>query len=81
MFNRHADASKVALVYLILRLRSSGFILLDTQFITNHLSRFGAREISRDAYRKLLAMALKTDADFNTVVEQVNMESLIRGGP
>jgi leucyl/phenylalanyl-tRNA--protein transferase len=81
MFNRHAEASKVALVYLVLRLRSSGFILLDTQFITNHLSRFGAREISRDAYRKLLATALKTDADFNTIVEQVNMESLIRGGP
>ena len=80
MFNRHVDASKVALVHLILRLRSAGFRLLDAQFITKHLSRFGAHEISRDTYRKQLAIALKIEADFNTIIEQVDLETLIRGG-
>ncbi len=79
MFNRHVDASKVALVHLILRLRSTGFTLLDAQFITKHLRRFGALEISRDAYRKRLATALKNEVDFNTIVEQVELETLIGG--
>jgi leucyl/phenylalanyl-tRNA--protein transferase len=79
MFNRHVDASKVALVYLILRLRSTGFTLLDAQFITKHLRRFGAQEISRDAYRKRLAAALKSEVDFNTIIKQVELESLICG--
>jgi leucyl/phenylalanyl-tRNA--protein transferase len=79
MFNRHVDASKVALVYLILRLRSTGFTLLDAQFITKHLRRFGAQEISRYAYRKRLAAALKSEVDFNTIIKQVELESLICG--
>jgi len=78
MYNQHVDASKVALVHLILRLRSAGFSLLDAQFITKHLSQFGAREISRDTYRKQLANALKIDVDFNTIIEQVNLEMLFR---
>jgi leucyl/phenylalanyl-tRNA--protein transferase len=80
MFSRHVDSSKVALVHLILRLRSAGFRLLDAQFITKHLSRFGAHEISRDAYRKQLAAALKMEVDFNTIIEQVDLETLIRSG-
>ena len=48
MFSRARDASKIALVYLVARLRYGGFTLLDTQFVTGHLSRFGAIEVSRD---------------------------------
>ncbi len=79
MFNRHVDASKVALVHLVLRLRSTGLTLLDAQFITKHLRRFGAQEISRDAYRKQLAAALKSKVEFKTVIKQGDLESLICG--
>lgn len=64
MFHTVRDASKVALVYLVARLRAGGFILLDTQFVTDHLSQFGATEIPRGAYHALLRDALLTDADF-----------------
>ncbi len=79
MFNRHVDASKVALVHLILRLRAAGLTLLDAQFITKHLRRFGAVEISRDAYRKRLAAALKSQVYFNTIIKEVDLASLIGG--
>ena len=62
MFSRARDASKVALVYLVERLRRGGFVLLDTQFVTSHLARFGAEEIPRSRYRSLLARALRVDA-------------------
>ena len=81
MFNRHVDASKVALAHLVLRLRSAGLTLLDAQFITKHLRRFGAQEISRDAYRKQLAAALKSKVEFKTVIKQFDLESLICGDP
>ncbi len=58
MFSRETDASKVALVHLVARLRAGGFTLLDTQFVTEHLSRFGAVEIPRAEYRRHLAQAL-----------------------
>ncbi len=58
MFSRESEASKVALVHLVERLRAGGFRLLDTQFVTDHLRRFGAVEVSRDAYRLLLRDAL-----------------------
>ncbi|NVO13799.1 MAG: leucyl/phenylalanyl-tRNA--protein transferase [Rhodoplanes sp.] len=64
MFHRSRDASKVALVHLVARLRAGGFRLLDTQFVTDHLRRFGAVEVSRRAYHKLLAAALVGEADF-----------------
>jgi leucyl/phenylalanyl-tRNA--protein transferase len=64
MFSHESDASKVALVHLVARLRAGGFTLLDSQFITNHLSQFGAREIPRATYRVRLAEALKVNADF-----------------
>ena len=63
MFSRKRDASKVALVHLIARLRSCGFLLLDAQFTTDHLSQFGAREIPRKEYRIKLAEALNIDDD------------------
>lgn len=64
MFSRVTDASKVALVHLVARLLAGGFVLLDTQFITDHLSRFGAQEIPRAEYHRRLARALPVQADF-----------------
>jgi leucyl/phenylalanyl-tRNA--protein transferase len=59
MFSRVADASKVALVHLVARLRAGGFQLLDLQFVTPHLARFGAIEVPRAQYHRLLADALR----------------------
>ncbi len=64
MFSTETDASKACLVHLVARLRLGGFVLLDTQFITSHLSRFGAREIPRVEYHKLLAEAVEVPARF-----------------
>ena len=64
MFSRETDASKVALVHLVERLRRGGFLLLDTQFVTEHLARFGAYEISRAEYKVRLAQALHVEAVF-----------------
>jgi len=64
MFSTERDASKVALTHLVARLKFGGFRLLDTQFLTEHLSTFGAEEISRVDYGRRLAQALKVDADF-----------------
>jgi leucyl/phenylalanyl-tRNA---protein transferase len=64
MFSRMTDASKVCLVHLVERLRARRFALLDTQFLTAHLARFGAVEISRKKYERLLAAALETEASF-----------------
>lgn len=64
MFSRRTDASKVALVHLVARLIAGGFSLLDTQFQTEHLARFGAQEISRREYRRRLARALQAPAEF-----------------
>jgi leucyl/phenylalanyl-tRNA--protein transferase len=58
MFSRVRDASKIALVYLIARLKYGGFTLLDTQFVTGHLARFGAIEVSRQEFQRLLEEAL-----------------------
>src|SRR3954465_3592794 len=59
MFSRVSDASKVALVHLVARLRFGGYRLLDTQFLTPHLAQFGAIEISRAHYHRLLGDALR----------------------
>jgi leucyl/phenylalanyl-tRNA---protein transferase len=64
MFSTATDASKAALVHLVARLRLGGFMLLDTQFITAHLTRFGAIEISREAYHVKLAEAVEVPARF-----------------
>ncbi len=68
MFSRAADASKVALVHLVARLRVGGYRLLDTQFITEHLARLGAVEITHKNYHKQLKQALAAEADFNRIV-------------
>ena len=64
MFHETRDASKVALVHLVARLRYCGFRLLDTQFITPHLAGLGAVEIPREEYRSRLSAALDAPADF-----------------
>ena len=67
MFHRSRDASKVALVHLVARLKAGGFRLLDTQFVTDHLRIFGAAEVSRRQYHKLLEAALVGEADFGAL--------------
>ena len=64
MFHRATDASKVALVALVERLRAGGFLLLDTQWTTPHLEQFGTVEIPRPEYLKLLNAALQRDCAF-----------------
>jgi leucyl/phenylalanyl-tRNA---protein transferase len=66
MFSRTTDASKIALAYLIDRLRQGGFCLFDTQFLTPHLASLGAVEIPRATYHKYLATALGQQAIFAT---------------
>ncbi|HVM80852.1 MAG TPA: leucyl/phenylalanyl-tRNA--protein transferase [Stellaceae bacterium] len=70
MFSRARDASKVAFVHLAARLVRGRFRLLDTQFVTEHLRRFGAIEITRGEYHRLLEEALGADAYFPGVLEE-----------
>lgn len=64
MFSRETDASKVCLVHLVERLRERGFVLLDTQFTTSHLMRFGAVDVPRARYERMLEEALHGEARF-----------------
>lgn len=63
MFSLERDASKVALVHLVARLRYGGFVLLDTQFVTRHLRQFGAVEIGRADYQRTLKAAIAEEGD------------------
>jgi len=74
MFSRARDMSKIALVYLVARLKHGGFTLLDTQFITVHLARFGAIEVSRDAFQKRLDDALDSRLTDNEAGDQLTTE-------
>ena len=65
MFHEVRDASKVALVHLMGRLRAGGYRLADTQFVTGHLTQFGAEEMPRHAYKRRLADALEHRADWS----------------
>jgi leucyl/phenylalanyl-tRNA--protein transferase len=67
MFHRTRDASKVALVHLVARLKAGRYRLLDTQFVTEHLRTFGAVEVPRPAYHKLLDAALVGEGDFGAL--------------
>ena len=78
MFSRERDASKVALAHLVLRLRLGGFQLLDTQFVTQHLERFGAIEIPRAEYREKLVRAISTRAKFHCVVPDSALEAFLQ---
>ncbi len=72
MFSRRRDASKIALAYLVSRLKAGGFRLFDTQFITPHLSSLGATEISRSSYHQALRAALKVEANFHQQPQPVS---------
>ena len=78
MFSRERDASKVALLHLVARLRLGGFALLDTQFVTRHLARFGAVEIPRHEYRRRLAAALKVGARFYSSIPPSELEGFLQ---
>ncbi len=78
MFSRVADASKVALVHLVARLRKGGYRLLDTQFVTTHLGQFGTVEIHRTGYRQLLAGALDVNATFYCELDGSELDAFIQ---
>ena len=77
MFSRATDASKVALVHLVARLRLGGFRLLDTQFVTSHLAQFGAIEIPREAYKAQLAVAVAVAAHWHAAPEPEQLAAQI----
>jgi leucyl/phenylalanyl-tRNA--protein transferase len=78
MFHRSRDASKVALVHLVARLKAGDFRLLDTQFVTDHLKTFGAVEVSRRQYHRLLEAALVGEADFGALAWNVTGAEAMR---
>ena len=81
MFSHRTDASKLALAYLVHRLRAGGFRLFDTQFLTPHLASLGAVEISRAAYQRQLRAALALDAQFDPLGYQPLPSSVAAGSP
>lgn len=78
MFSFVTDASKVALVHLVARLRLGRFSLLDTQFVTGHLTQFGAHEIPRDEYKAKLARAVAAPAHWLPAPDPTALEAEIR---
>jgi leucyl/phenylalanyl-tRNA---protein transferase len=79
MFSMVRDASKVALVHLVARLRLGGFQLLDTQFVTAHLAQFGAHELPRDEYKARVASALEAPAQFMVAPDRAALTAEIQG--
>ena len=77
MFHTATDASKVALAYLIARLKIGGYTLLDTQFVTPHLAQFGAIAVRRARYRTLLEKAVQGDGDFYALNEDAPAEEIL----
>ncbi len=77
MFSRVTDASKTALVHLVARLVKGGYRMLDTQFETPHLRQFGVEEIPRDRYRRLLAQAVRSPAQFPAAITQEELEAFL----
>ena len=77
MFSAARDASKVALVHLVARLRKSGYLLLDTQFVTEHLAQFGVVELPRAGYRQRLSAALDATASFEGELSQSELDAFL----
>lgn len=77
MFSRERDTSKLALVHLVARLCAGGFRLLDTQFTTDHLKRFGTIDVSRHRYHLLLETALDRKADFFAIKPSISGEEAL----
>ncbi len=67
MFSARPNASKIALVHLVNRLNAGGFVLLDTQYLTDHLESMGGVEIAQAEYLKLLKPALEVKAGFSSL--------------
>lgn len=78
MFSRVRDGSKFALIALVARLRAGGFTLLDTQFVTPHLMRLGAVEISRREYQRRLKAALARPAEFRALPRDTPRQELLQ---
>ena len=79
MFARERDASKVALVHLVARLKAGNFRLLDTQFTTAHLKQFGAIDVDRRQYHRLLEAAIARQADFNALPRRTAGADVLQG--
>ena len=79
MFSRQTDASKVALVHLVARLRAGGFHLLDAQFTNDHLRQFGIHEISREQFQQRLQRALGAAADLKLDLPSDDLVTLMLG--
>jgi leucyl/phenylalanyl-tRNA--protein transferase len=78
MFSRITDASKVALAHLVARLRAGGFLLLDTQFVTDHLATFGAIEVPREDYHAQLSAAMREESNFYSLPEDCDGEGILQ---
>lgn len=79
MFSTQTDASKIALVHLVARLKVGGYQLLDTQFITDHLKQFGAQEIPRPEYHSNLRLALQLEnADFDQLPDGLTGSAIMQ---
>ena len=78
MFSRDRDASKVALVHLVARLKAGGFVMLDAQFQTAHLSQFGTVELARAEYLRRLAEALGREGDFHSLPEGLSGAEILQ---
>jgi len=78
MFSRRRDASKIALAWLVARLRAGGFLLLDTQFTTPHLESLGAISVSRAQYHEMLDLALARQADFYSLAADASPERVVQ---
>ncbi len=78
MFQTRTDASKIALIHLVGRLIAAGYKLLDTQFVTEHLSQFGAIEIPRSQYKALLETALSQDTDFQSPTTEEALDAILQ---
>jgi leucyl/phenylalanyl-tRNA--protein transferase len=78
MFSRERDASKVALVHLVARLRLCGFRLLDAQFQTTHLAQFGCHEIPRAEYKRRLSEAMEEAVPWRDSLDAAKVEAEIR---
>ncbi len=77
MFSEVRDASKIALVHLCARLIHGGFVMLDTQFVTDHLRQFGTIEIDRADFHRLLEAALQVQANFYRLPRETPTETIL----
>jgi leucyl/phenylalanyl-tRNA--protein transferase len=78
MFTRARDASKIALCHLAARLCKSGYVLLDSQFLTDHLKQFGTMEIDRTEYKNRLADGLRVNANFQPGLSALELSAFIQ---